>query len=290
MSTGSEAGGEEEAMGPESVARARYFEEGRLLAEREAKDLTELFTHSRLWECEKTLGNGSYGVALLMKNKSTFDRNPKRVVLKRGIRRKGADSLVHEMRFIQMMRGHAHIGQMVDSHEDVHYIRHRPGRLAKIARRVFGKFENPPQNIFKHMSSRRGPALILEYLENGSLMSFIEKSRGMNITLPNRILWAWFYCLMRAGAALTQENLDYRGGPLILEELANLGDDSNFCPLRHNDVAPRNVMISNTEPEVPEHQLVPKLVLIDFGVARFDDSAFNAQSRNVYDLCSLWYA
>ncbi|KAI1756269.1 kinase-like domain-containing protein [Xylaria castorea] len=261
----------------------QIVEETRLLAERTARETKNAFSTSKLWEFERTLGNGAYGITMLIRNKSYFARRPKRVVLKRSIRQdEGQRDLINEMDSLRALRGHAHIGQLIDAIEDVVYTRPRAGRIAAIARRMLGMIENPPENIFKILHLRRGPALILEYIENGSLASLKQKIYARRIQLPNRVLWSWFYCLTRACVGLTHEKENFKGGPLELETLQPAGED--HFPLEHRDIAARNLMIADSEPTVPEHQLVPKLVMIDFGIATWAPNAYYAQLANMYGI------
>ncbi|RYC62208.1 hypothetical protein CHU98_g4010 [Xylaria longipes] len=179
-----------------------------------------------------------------MKNKAPFaPRRYRRVVLKRSIRQdENLNDLITEMDQLRVFRGHSHIGQLIDSTPDVSYLRPRAGRIAAVARRLFGKIENPPENIFKTLSYIRGPGIILEYLENGSLANFQQK----------------------------------------LEEIT--ADGGFLHPLEHRDIAARNLMIGECEPTVPEHHLIHKLILIDFGVAEYANNAYLAQRGNMFQI------
>lgn len=48
-------------------------------------ELQGYFSRSRTWECEKTLGHGAYGTAILVKERSGRDGRQRRVVLKRAL-------------------------------------------------------------------------------------------------------------------------------------------------------------------------------------------------------------
>ncbi|KAI0189128.1 kinase-like domain-containing protein [Xylaria flabelliformis] len=279
-------GNVEDEYGPEpSFEEPDIVDEARLLAERTERDIRKAFSTSKLWEFERTLGNGSQGITMLIKNKSLLDRRPKRVVLKRSIRDDdGGGDLINEMDMLRLLRGHSHIGQLIDAIEDVSYTRPRAGKIAAFARRNFGMIENPPQNIFKILHLRRGPALILEYLENGSLQSFQYKISQRRIKLPNRILWSWLYCLTRACIGMTYEKEDFEDGPL---ELETLQEGPTLFPVHHRDIAARNLMVADRELQVPEHQLVPKLVLIDFGLAGWADNDYYAQQGNMYEIAMV---
>ncbi|KAI0453481.1 hypothetical protein F5B21DRAFT_505339 [Xylaria acuta] len=259
------------------------LDEAAQLAERTADEIKEIFSTSTLWEFERALGNGSYGITMLMRNRSPLARRHRRVVLKRSIRDdEGLRDMVNEMDALWALRGHAHIAQIIDAIEDVMYLRPRAGRIAAVARRILGLVENPPQNMFKTLSFRRGPAIILEYLENGSLAQLQCKALARNIELPNRVMWSWFYCMMRACVGMTYVNKGYKRGPLELETLQP--DGEQYFPLQHCDIAARNLMIAEYELKVPEHQLVPKLVTIDFGISTWAVNPHYAQLNNMYQI------
>ncbi|KAK5630074.1 hypothetical protein RRF57_005789 [Xylaria bambusicola] len=231
------------------------------------------FANNPAWEFEKVLGNGSYGITVLLADKDPLhirrDRNNRRrrIVLKRQlIPEQGMADFLAEMQALEQLRGHAHIAQMIDSTVNTQYFRSRGGRTVVFLRRILRALTNHPENIFKIMAHHRGPAILLEYLEGGSLYTFALRQYETNTKLPNRLLWSIFYCLMRACAAMTYgKNAPY-GGPLELEELQQ---DEPHLLLRHNDIAFRNLMFDDYEPQVPEHQTLPKVVLIDFGLATY---------------------
>ncbi|KAI0446881.1 hypothetical protein F4803DRAFT_546733 [Xylaria telfairii] len=251
----------------------------RIFSERAAEELRGLFSTSTLWELEKVLGNGAFGITVLLRDRSPFRRS-RRVVLKRSIREEEHKYiLVREIEALQDMRGHAHIGQLKNSIVDVAYTRPRRGRLARIARRILGLASNSTENIFKILSTKRGPAIILEYLENGSLAQLQAKATEKGVELPNRILWSWYFCLMRACVAMTHQKEGFTGGLLELELLSNAR--GKYYPLQHGDIYARNLMIANREPWVPEHQTVPKLSLIDFGSTKFVATPYQAELENM---------
>ncbi|KAH8168133.1 hypothetical protein CIB48_g116 [Xylaria polymorpha] len=250
-----------------------HMREIRLYTEQAADELRGLFSTSTLWEFEKVLGNGAFGITVLLRDKSPFRRS-RRVVLKRSIRdEEHRYILIREMDALQDMRGHAHIGQIKNSIVDVAYTRPRRGKLAAVARRILGLASNSTENIFKILSRKRGPAIILEYLENGSLAQFQAKATEKGVELPNRVLWGW------ACVALAHQKEGFQGGQPELEMLENSREQ--YYPLEHGDIYARNLMIAEHEPGVPEHQTVPKLTLIDFGSAKFVATPYQAELENM---------
>ncbi|KAI1185524.1 kinase-like domain-containing protein [Nemania serpens] len=95
--------------------------------------------------------------------------------------------------------------------------------------------------------------IILEYMENGSLRQFIERS--VDIDLPNRILWSLFLCLVRACVAMAWPPQQGQ-----LEE-----PKSNITPssLAHWDMHGENLLFGRLG-GIAKHSLVPILKLIDF--------------------------
>lgn len=68
--------------------------------------------------------------------------------------------------------------------------------LRDFLRNLFAPFYNPPTNVFSILGRYEGPALLLEYVENGALLDLVLKAQERRITLPNRLLWRWYFCRM----------------------------------------------------------------------------------------------
>lgn len=132
---------------------------------------------------------------------------------------------------------------------------------------------NYPENIFKTLSPHRGPAILLEYLEGGSMYDFVIRQIEKRVVLPNRILWSIFYCckirsqtasydaapeygantvlVVRACVAMAYAKKAPYGEPLELEELH---PDEDHLLLLHGDIAFRNLMFDDYEDNVPERR------------------------------------
>ncbi|KAI1161998.1 kinase-like domain-containing protein [Nemania serpens] len=96
--------------------------------------------------------------------------------------------------------------------------------------------------------------IILEFMENGSLGQFIDRS--IDIELPNRILWSLFLCLVRACIAMAWPP-QQQGQPE--EPKPNVRPSS----LAHWDMHGENLLLGRLG-GISEHSLVPILKLIDF--------------------------
>ncbi|KAK9789705.1 putative Protein kinase domain-containing protein [Seiridium cardinale] len=118
-----------------------------------------------------------------------------------------------------------------------------------------------------------GQVICMEWIENGTLRNFIMKARRQDKPLPNRLLWRFLGCLLRATTGLAWPNQRTVSGSVKLEVIGSPGpaagdDDDDPIPslLQHNDLHDGNIMLG---PELPdeEHQITPILKWIDFGLA-----------------------
>ncbi|KAI8949591.1 kinase-like domain-containing protein [Xylaria longipes] len=246
------------------------------------------FSSSQLWECERFLGNGTFGVVLLLRDKNPllpFDQ--RRVVLKQPIRDNiGARELLNEIEALKRLRGNFHIVQLLASCEDV-------AAANSSTPSWLGVPQTPLNTVFKTMGESRlkGPALLLEYLENGALSKLVYRARmyrattGMTITLPNRLLWSFYFCLVRAIVGLTYPPQSPENSPLVLETIP---PDREPSGLSHGDLASRNIMLGDRDPVGPsEHRLAPLLKVIDFGYARvLPDMAYDIIQENISNVSS----
>lgn len=186
------------------------------------RELMETFAGSKTWECEKWLGSGSYGVTVLLRDRDPLHlHKQRRIVLKRalGPRRHYRDfkteiymlkvrlkDSIHIHLFRRRcfangffgkkhMRGNAHHGQIIEATEETGL--HRVGKrtiFGRMLRRIKSAFNNPPREIFKILGASYGPAILLEYIENGTLRQVQNRAYEGNIEIPNRILWSFYLC------------------------------------------------------------------------------------------------
>lgn len=93
------------------------------------------------------------------------------------------------------MRGNAHHVQMISSVLDLKEFREKHGSLPRrLMKRLMRTIKNPPTNVFEVMSILDGPALLLEYIPNGSLLQLLNRAIERDLTIPNRILWSFYFC------------------------------------------------------------------------------------------------
>ncbi|KAK8075812.1 hypothetical protein PG997_010475 [Apiospora hydei] len=212
---------------------------------------------------QRVIGSGSNGVAVLIHDNRV--RPPKRLILKRALREDDFFQIEQELRTLKLFRGAAHIVQMIGS-------------------RDLRTFED---------ADLAGPAIVMEYLENGSFHGFLEKHNAMEGRVPNRVLWSIMLCrtyralcfprplpprkdladmnttcrqrsVIRACVGMTWPPRGSESEPERLESVPLKGEPT---PWAHNDLHLENIMFGDIEPRSTEHALVPRVKLIDFGTA-----------------------
>ncbi|KAI0508649.1 hypothetical protein F5B22DRAFT_649743 [Xylaria bambusicola] len=169
-----------------------------------------------------------------------------RFVMKRSLTEAGESNITKEIDLLNRLRGSMHIAQ--------------PSHV----------IDNPRWNSI--LPFLNGPTLVMDWIENGLLWTFYERRAQVDEPLPNRLLWALFLCLCRMVVALTWPprdlGLEIHGG-LSIEGIPprNLrGERPPKARLLHGDFHGQNIMIDQLEPY--EHNSVPVLKLIDFGLSR----------------------
>lgn len=118
---------------------------------------------------------------------------------------------------------------------------------------------NPPT---KDLPEIKGTWSIVEYLENGTLASFIEKAGKHKNRLPNRLLWRFLLCLTKALVALTYPHyLNPNANPILQEQIP--ANPTRGNPIAHRDLHDANIMIGDVLLDA-EHTITPQLKVIDF--------------------------
>ncbi|KAI0408852.1 hypothetical protein F4802DRAFT_616651 [Xylaria palmicola] len=249
------------------------------------RQLQQIFAVNKLWELEKYLGQGSYGVTVLLKARDPFHiRSRRRVVLKRAVPRIGNETtqdFAREIKALNHVRGKAHHAQIIEGTTDVTKFWTGDGRARLALRKIFAPFRNRnPVSVLKILSGYNGPAILLEYIENGSLVQFHNKVRQHGVRLPNRLLWSFYFCLVRACAGMHFHHppQPQQGEPPVLEGIPT---NKQPLPFAHNDIFERNVMMGDWEPHVPEHQVGTNMKLIDYGICTTNISGSDSMLDNL---------
>ncbi|KAI1325851.1 kinase-like domain-containing protein [Xylariaceae sp. FL0255] len=146
--------------------------------------------------------------------------------------------------------------------------------------------------------------LLLEWVENGDLYNLISRLNERNVTqIPNRVLWGFWLCLVRACLAMQYPPRRFHPGRSLPdpddeagydeEESDTIGVDVSAATgkrvgndlfetepvarrrwaasrIVHFDIDPNNVLIGGLDPNCGdnEHDIVPRLKLADFGLAQ----------------------
>ncbi|KAI1327607.1 hypothetical protein F5Y16DRAFT_399182 [Xylariaceae sp. FL0255] len=144
-----------------------------------------------------------------------------------------------------------------------------------------------PSTAFKSFVTIRGPVIALEYLELGDLSSLISKlDAKQHVNIPNRILWSFFLCLIRAVIGMAYPIGAEIGSPTVLEEIGN----NSATAIAHQDIHGKNLMFT-TNNDFAEHGLGITLKVIDFGLAQdlgqFDPGDHDRKA-NAGWMANLW--
>ncbi|KAI1083986.1 kinase-like protein [Whalleya microplaca] len=152
--------------------------------------------------------------------------------------------------------------------------------------------------------------LLLEFVENGDLTRLICKLNDMKENIPNRVLWSFWLCLVRACVAMEypprkfhprrRENpndITAQMGALRIEDdvagkvvNGDLFEDIPVARRRwagkrivHFDIDPSNIFIAGFDLGAAdnEHKLIPRLKLADFGLT--DKIKPNKSNRYYYE-------
>ncbi|KAI0891797.1 hypothetical protein F4806DRAFT_295786 [Annulohypoxylon nitens] len=211
----------------------------------EGDQLKKYFNRDPRFEFVGIIGAGATGVASRVRYNDPDNGAYKSFVIKRSINKLAEQrALKNEEAHIRSMKGAMHIVQVLDIHDNP---LERPGT--------------------DELPVIEGHWVILEYLENGSIEKFINNAtESLTTRLPNRLLWRFFLCLIKASIAMTYpENINR--GMLVSETIP--ADDANHGVekgLSHNDIQPGNVLLGDALKD-GEHGITPQLKMIDFGTA-----------------------
>ncbi|KAI1305725.1 kinase-like protein [Xylaria venustula] len=231
------------------------------------------FQTSKYWEFERVLGAGTFGLAVLLKEKDHAVNNVKRMTLKLA-QSFGAEQLENEIHWLKRLHGAKHIVKMLASCDDlVSHVKETEKWNAltqdiDLAIERSGDIENiPPITAFDTLNGMWGPALAIEYLENGDLWAFVQQLDQQGTIPPNRVLWSFFLCLVRACIGMASPIGSSLDQPSILETIPT--DGRPPFQLNHGDIALRNIMLGSLD-GLDEHKASPPIKLIDFGSATED--------------------
>ncbi|KAI1458272.1 kinase-like protein [Annulohypoxylon moriforme] len=193
------------------------------------------FANEPRFEYKRMIASGNYGTAHQIRYIDDDKPDLKEFLVKRAYDTEEAEAALRvERGHLMTMRGSRHIVQIID-------IQNNP--LAN----------GPPPNI-------AGEWLVLEWIPNGTLEHFMNNAMDLGIEqLPNRLLWRFFFCLLRACNAMAWPS---NGVSEQAEEPKNV-PPSTF---EHNDLHRGNVLFGDFLAD-QEHGFSPIMRIIDFGLA-----------------------
>ncbi|EMR67082.1 putative serine threonine protein kinase protein [Eutypa lata UCREL1] len=225
------------------------------LSEKDQEELTEevwelirVFKNdTRNFKCKRILGEGSYGVALLFQEDDAAGVPKRLFCAKCASADDSLEDLEREIQATEIMYNSLHHCQPIVENNQM---------LA-------------PNNIPEDVDLENAFYRVTEYLHNGTLEEFISRIRDLD-SVPNRVLWYIFQCLIRACIEMAFPTGDTYDDPVnprrgVLEPGVDENNGSDFW---HGDLASRNVMFGDLDNG--EHILVPILKLIDYGLSTWE--------------------
>ncbi|KAI1733832.1 kinase-like domain-containing protein [Xylaria scruposa] len=216
-----------------------------------ARQIQGYFETSSDWEYEKLLGNGSFGLAVLLRRKGGDGPHRHRMAVKVALN-SAAEELRSEISWLKKLHGAKHIVQILASCDN----------LSQPDPEASSGFID--QTAFSSLAGIQGPVLALEYIENGDMLSLFQRMFDDDVHLPNRMLWSLYLCLIRACIGMAYPIGRPIGSPPILETIPDDGTPPQG--ITHNDIASRNIMLGIGD-GLDEHHLGHVFKLIDFGEA-----------------------
>ncbi|KAI0839907.1 kinase-like protein [Hypoxylon sp. FL0890] len=242
-------------------------------AERDAALLKQYFDTNPRFEFVNLVGHGNFGSACRVRYNDPKNKIWKYFLVKKSFSQEGAnDALRTEKKYLRRLRGGAHIVRMLDIEDNPL----NKSNVSKSAAPGPSKSANKLPDIDEEW-------MILEWLEHGTVGEFIMKARNMKVErLPNRLLWRFFYCLVRGCIAMAWP--PNRSDDKVENEKVKPGVPESR--LVHNDLHDANVLLGEP-PTDPEHTISPIIKIIDFGIAgewAWRKGQATAVQSNIYEI------
>ncbi|KAI1340192.1 hypothetical protein F5Y15DRAFT_423202 [Xylariaceae sp. FL0016] len=202
----------------------------------------------------------------------------RRLCLKRSFKEEGIESLRDEIEILRAINGSIHTVGLVayrdESIPNAHSLARTP-------------FPRTPTRGSDFLAGLPGPTLVIEYLENGSLLRLIRRLISKRKEpIPNRVLWAIYLCAVRACIALACPKRLNPGTFSVLEQLPPESVPLPQRDLVHGDLHVGNLMFGDIDARLAEHTLMPVMKLIDFGITYVRDQAVQI---NLFDVTQAVY-
>ncbi|KAJ3565478.1 hypothetical protein NPX13_g7489 [Xylaria arbuscula] len=226
------------------------------------------FETSTYWEFEKSLGNGGYGLAILLRQKAGFGSDGRRIALKVALPRE-AQSLRDEINWLKVRIAVLYLTSCDNAAQ--------PDWESNP--RILEQQPLPAQTAFNSLVQLEGPVVALEYIENGDLLSLFYRMMDEDAHMPNRMIWSLFLCLIRACIGMAYPI----GSSLDIEPILETMPRDGRPPrgITHNDIALRNIMLGEPD-DLPEHRIGHIYKHIDFGLTGELSVPASAPGRNLF--------
>ncbi|KAK7750341.1 hypothetical protein SLS62_007749 [Diatrype stigma] len=129
----------------------------------------------------------------------------------------------------------------------------------------------PPRGAGGEVPDSQKDYIVMDYVPNGDLRTLIAKVNEEDTKFPDRVLWSFFMCLVKQCIGLAyyprkfhpDRRLDDRD---LDERIPPDQQKWRWKNMIHFDYDPLNIFVDNID-GTPEHLVVPKLKLADFGLA-----------------------
>ncbi|CAJ2506109.1 Uu.00g002390.m01.CDS01 [Anthostomella pinea] len=145
---------------------------------------------------------------------------------------------------------------------------------------------DPGQGDF--LAGLTGPVLVMEYIENGMLRRLIRRLENRAEPTPNRVLWAFYLCAVRACIGMAYPRQADPDAAVVLENIPI--PEVEASTKVHGDLHTGNIMVGDFDLAVPEHSLVPVMKLIDFGLTTRVKESKKAVEENLFEASRAIYS
>ncbi|KAI1746968.1 kinase-like domain-containing protein [Xylaria castorea] len=228
------------------------------------------FNNLTSFQYEQAIGSGMFGVAYSVMEKR-LGRRARRLVVKRAQTELAENELRDEIRMMTKLNGSAHIAAVIAAKDDHENTQLRPGIVGRLVSKITSREKDMLVGL-------PGPTLVLEHLENGTVHNLMGALGRKTRTLPNRVLWSFFLCLVRACIAMRSPPEQPYGAKPELEEISETRLRSSIT---HSDMHSGNILLGSAG-DFPEHAVIPPMKLIDFGLS-YTGGWGEGDSRNLLD-------
>ncbi|KAI1141033.1 kinase-like domain-containing protein [Hypoxylon sp. FL0543] len=239
----------------------------------EAELRTHFAVQWRRYTFERFLGRGAFGITFRLIERLSANKT-RRLAVKRSLTPQREAELQNEIDWLKTLRGAEHIVRILATRDE-------PESIAMTGRARRRRTMNTRPGLEDSLEGLAGPVVVLEYLENADIAQLYMRLVQHDQLLPNRILWSFFLCLIRACVALAYPPNLAEDEPNVLETVPT--DGTAPSKIEHADLHAGNVMIGEIG-GFEEHILVPPLKFIDFGRTR---EGFQGVSDNVWKISRI---